>query len=79
MDRALWFHLKSISYEISEYIPKSLIEIKITSSKKAAKGVWIYKLSIYQIEGFYKLSDLQLFLVKLIDLIDDGLIQNITK
>ena len=47
---------KSISYEISEYIPKSLIEIKITSSKKAAKGVWIYKLSDYQDRGVLQIK-----------------------
>ena len=41
---------KSITYEISEYIPKSLIEIKIIENKKASGGVWIYKFSVNDIK-----------------------------
>ena len=47
---------KSISYEISEYIPKSLIEITVTSSKKSAKGIWVYKLSNYQKRGVLQIK-----------------------
>ena len=47
---------KSISYEISEYVPKSLIEVKITSSKNASQGVWIYRLSNYQERGVLQIK-----------------------
>ena len=49
---------KSVSYEISEYVPKSLIEIKITSSKNASQGVWIYRLSNYQDRGVLQIKRL---------------------
>ena len=47
---------KSITYEISEYIPKSLIEIRIIESKKSSEGVWIYKLSSYQERGVLQIK-----------------------
>ena len=47
---------KTITYEITEYIPKSLIEIRITEAKKAAGGVWIYKLSSYQDRGVLQIK-----------------------
>ena len=47
---------KSITYEISDYIPKTLIEIKITEAKKSAGGVWIYKLSNYQERGVLQIK-----------------------
>ena len=49
---------KSITYEISEYIPKSLIEIKIIENKKASGGVWIYKFSSYQERGVLQIKRL---------------------
>ncbi len=42
---------KSITYEITEYIPKSLIEVRIIEAKNSAEGVWIFKLSNYQNRG----------------------------
>ncbi|MGC6368053.1 MAG: SRPBCC family protein [Candidatus Marinamargulisbacteria bacterium] len=47
---------KSISYEITEYIPKSLIEVKITSSKNSPEGIWLYKLSNYQDRGVLQIK-----------------------
>jgi hypothetical protein len=47
---------KSITYEISEYIPKTLIEIRIIESKKSSEGVWIYKLSSYQDRGVLQIK-----------------------
>lgn len=47
---------KNITYEITEYIPKSLIEVRIIEAKKAAKGVWIYKLSNYQDRGVLQIK-----------------------
>ena len=42
---------KVITYEITEYIPKTLIEFQIIETNKAAEGVWIYKLSNYEERG----------------------------
>ena len=39
----------------SEYIPKSLIEIRIIESK-SSEGVWIYKLSSYQERGVLQIK-----------------------
>ena len=47
---------KTITYEITEYIPKTLIEIQITDAKKAAEGIWIYKLSNYQERGVLQIK-----------------------
>ncbi len=47
---------RSITYEISEYIPKSLIEIRITEAKNSAEGVWIFKLSNYQNRGVLQIK-----------------------
>jgi hypothetical protein len=47
---------KTITYEITDYIPKSLIEIRITDAKRAAEGVWIYKLSNYQERGILQIK-----------------------
>lgn len=47
---------KTITYEITDYIPKSLIEIRIINAKRAAKGVWIYKLSNYQDRGVLQIK-----------------------
>ncbi len=47
---------KNLTYEITEYIPKSLIEIRIIEAKKAAKGVWTYKLSSYQDRGVLQIK-----------------------
>ena len=47
---------KTITYEITDYIPKSLIEVRITDAKRAAEGVWIYKLSNYQNRGILQIK-----------------------
>ena len=47
---------QSVTYEISQYIPKSLIEVRITESKKAAQGVWVYKISSYQSRGVLQIK-----------------------
>ena len=47
---------KSITYEISEYIPKTLIEVRIIESKNSPEGVWIYKLSNYQERGVLQIK-----------------------
>ena len=47
---------KSITYEIYEYIPKSLIEVRIIESKNASSGVWIYKFSNYQDRGVLQIK-----------------------
>jgi len=47
---------KTITYEITDYIPKSLIQIQITDAKRASKGVWIYKLSNYQERGILQIK-----------------------
>ena len=56
---------KSITYEISEYIPKSIIEIRITESKSSAKGIWVYKLSSYQERGVLQIKRFALVTNKL--------------
>tara|TARA_A100001015_G_C14944854_1_gene694199 strand:+ start:281 stop:889 length:609 start_codon:yes stop_codon:yes gene_type:complete len=47
---------KSVTYEITEYIPKSLIEMRIVEAKNSAEGVWIYKLSNYQDRGVLQIK-----------------------
>ena len=70
---------KTITYEITEYIPKTLIEIQITDAKKAAEGIWIYKLSNYQERGVLQIKRFAIIKITLIDSQDVGSIQNTTK
>lgn len=65
---------KSATYEIKNYIPKSLIELRIIEAKNMPKGSWIYKLSSHEERGvltakFYSITDdyLQRFIKKYID------------
>ena len=65
---------KIATYEISNYIPNSLIEVKILDSKKMSTGSWVYKLSSHEERGvltskFYSIteSSIQRFIRKYID------------
>ena len=65
---------KSATYEIKNYMPKSLIELRIIESKNMLTGSWIYKLSSHEERGvlttkFYSITDnyLDRFIKKFID------------
>ena len=65
---------KSATYEIKNYMPKSLIELRIIESKNMPTGSWIYKLSSHEERGvlttkFYSITDnyLDRFIKKFID------------
>ncbi|MEK9727280.1 MAG: SRPBCC family protein [Candidatus Margulisiibacteriota bacterium] len=47
---------KTVTYEITEYIPKSLIEVRVVESKNASGGIWVYKLSNYQDRGVLQIK-----------------------
>jgi hypothetical protein len=47
---------KEVTYEITDYIPTSLLEIIIIESNHASEGIWIYKLSNYQDRGVLQIK-----------------------
>jgi hypothetical protein len=47
---------KQVTYQITDYIPKSLLEIKIIEANHSSEGIWIYKLSNYQDRGVLQIK-----------------------